>query len=271
MTYRSRVTTPGDNQEPSWAPPAEGDDAVESGAIIRSPAETSGENPEPQQTRWPWENTDVSKSVGSTSGVGPTIPTDNLYRKQASNSAGDPTATAVVPPLGAIDPVGVAGVAAVTNPSPATIPPMTAAYAADTSTVDPSTLEARAKPESGLGTWGAFLLVAGITTVVGFVDMTLNRDFTWFTGAAFVIASILGALMVRPRDLWTAVITPPIAFLVALLIAGQPTTIAGSGSLLIREASLVGTGLAFNAPFIFGGTVAALAIVLIRRAIIGKR
>ena len=43
-------------------------------------------------------------------------------------------------------------------------------------------------------------------------------------------------------------IIPPLAFVAALLIAGQPTTLTGTGSLLLRELSLLGTGLAFNAP-----------------------
>lgn len=269
------MTNPGDDQEPSWAPPADGDEAVESGAIIRSPAETPPERDPEQQTRWPWETaadpnaTTPTGAPASRTDVGPTVQTEDLYRTQAASTDGDdPTPTAVASPIAG---AATAGAAAADQQPAATIPPMTTTYTADTSATNPAMATAVAKPESGLGTWGVFFLVTGITTVVGFVDMTMNREFTWFTGAAFVIASILGALMVRPRDLWTAVITPPIAFLVALLIAGQPTTITGTGSLLIREASLLGTGLAFNAPFIFGGTAAALLIVLIRRAIIGKR
>lgn len=265
------MTTPGDNQEPSWAPPADGDEAVESGAIIRSPAETPADSGPQEQTRWPWETaadptaTTPTGAPASKTDVGPTIQTADLYRDGSPSSDANTGAAAASPNS------TTSGTATTGQPAAATIPPMTATYTADPAAVNPSAAPVATKPESGLGTWGVFFLVTGITTVVGLVDMTMNREFTWFTGAAFVIASILGALMVRPRDLWTAVITPPIAFLVALLIAGQPTTITGTGSLLIREASLLGTGLAFNAPFIFGGTAAALLILLIRRAIIGKR
>lgn len=269
------MTTTGDDQEPSWAPPSEGDAVVESGAVIRSPADTPVEPEVEEQTRWPWETAadpnakTPTGAPASRTDAGPTIRTEDLYRSPSESGTGaEPASTPVNP---SVSPTATAGQAANVEPTAATIPPMTATYAVDPSAASPSPVASPAQAERGLGTWGVFFLVTGITTVVGLVDMTMNREFTWFTGAAFVVASILGALMVRPRDLWTAVITPPIAFLVALVIAGQPTTITGSGSLLIREASLVGTGLAFNAPFIFGGTVAALIIVLIRRAIIGKR
>lgn len=243
---------------------------MESGAIIRSPAPAPTDEPSDEPTRWPWESAaDPTADAAHTPKieVGPTVRTSKLYRTQHAEppetSGGEVAgATAVVPPVVDVS----AGAATVGQAPPETISPMSTAVAAD-----PTPVVAETRPERGLGTWGVVLLVTGVTTVVGFVDMTMNREFTWFTGAAFVVASILGALMVRPRDLWTAVIIPPLAFVAALLIAGQPTTLTGTGSLLLRELSLLGTGLAFNAPYIFGGTAAALVIVLIRRAIIGKR
>ena len=75
--------------------------------------------------------------------------------------------------------------------------------------------------------------------------MTMNREFTWFTGAAFVVASILGALDGSPRDLWTAVIILPLAFVAALLIAGQPTTASDwypAARCCFANSSLLGTG-----------------------------
>lgn len=261
------MTTPGEPQEPSWAPPADNEEAVESGAIIRSPAASPGAQDSAEQTRWPWEAESDGHSTPPKTSTGPTIRTDELYR----NHPEDRNSSATSPADGISSTASNTGITPTNQPNAVTIPPMTAAYAVDAGTANASPIETQDKSERGLGTWGVFFVVAGITTVVGLVDMTVNREFTWFTGAAFVAASVLGALMVRSRDLWTAVITPPIAFLVALLIAGQPTTISGSGSLIIREVSLVGTGLAFNAPFIFGGTAAALVIVLIRRAKLGKR
>ena len=165
--------------------------------------------------------------------------TEDLYRSHVdpapvaadvTTPASDPS-TAVVPPVTPVIP----GAGIVGEPFLRQFPHGAAVA------VDPGVVNVEPRPERGLGAWGVFLLVTGITTVVGFVDMTINRQFTWFTGAAFVIAAVLGALMVRPRDLWTAVITPPLAFLISLIIAGQPSTLTGSGSLLLREAQLIGT------------------------------
>lgn len=242
------------------APNAESqsDDGPESGAVIRSPAPKPASDDEAQRhIRWPWDKGPNGEEAGTEARIetGPPVRTEKLYRSAGYTdpSTGEyPLDEPALESTSAADPV----------PAPAErIEPMTAAAP----TAQTHAPEPVSPPESGLSTIPVFLIIFGITTAVGLVDMYLNRQFTYLTGAAFVIASMIGALLVRPRDLWTAVISPPIAFLAALIVAGQPTTITGTGSLLLREASLIGTGLAFNAPFVFGGTIAALIIVLIRR------
>jgi hypothetical protein len=223
-------------------------DAPESGAVIRSPAPTPvADEDQHSHVRWPWDKGPNGEEAGTESRIdtGPPVRTEKLYRSAGYTdpSTGEyPLQEPTAAPAERIEPMA------------AVAPP-----------VQPDAPEASPRPESGLSTIPVFLIIFGITTAVGLVDMYLNRQFTYLTGASFVIASIIGALIVRPRDLWTAVISPPIAFLAALIVAGQPTTITGTGSLILREASLIGTGLAFNAPFVFGGTIAALIIVLIRR------
>lgn len=117
----------------------------------------------------------------------------------------------------------------------------------------------------GLSTFGVVAILTLGTTAVAFADVILRGHLTYITGIAFVLFSAICALMVCKRDLWTAVITPPIAFLIALIASGQIEIFRTSGDLLIKESALVATGLAFNAPFIFGGTILALIIVLVRR------
>ncbi len=126
-------------------------------------------------------------------------------------------------------------------------------------------------PQNGLTTFAVVVIIVGLTAAVGFIDMAMNRQLTWWSGAVFIIACGICALAVRPRDLWMAVVVAPLCYLAALVIAGQPTTVSGGGSLLLREVAMIGTGLAFNAPFIFGGTALALIIVLIRRAGLMRR
>lgn len=117
----------------------------------------------------------------------------------------------------------------------------------------------------GLGTFGVALILIAGTTLVGFVDVFLHNHITIITGAVFVILCAVCAVLVCKRDLWTAVISPPIAFLIALIISGQLDVLRDQGDFFIKESALVATGLAFNAPYIFGGTILALIIVLIRR------
>jgi hypothetical protein len=61
------------------------------------------------------------------------------------------------------------------------------------------------------------------------------------------------------------VVIPPLAFLVALLTAGQLTIRAKTGGLLVREGALLFVSLATNAPWILGTTLVCLVIVLVRR------
>ena len=222
---------------------------------------TSNPGPGTPTSGWPWEENTGSHEARVA--AGPAVKTERLYRSAKfpdPNAAADPLAERQNSNTNVITPA-IEDVAA----SPGVTPPIdTAEAAAPTRPYVPSQLP-EADSGRGLGTFVVFLIIAGLTSVVGFLDMQLNRQFTWITGAVFVGACIIGAVSVRRRDLWTAVIAPPLAYLVALLIAGQPSTLGSTGSLIIREVSLVATGLAFNAPFIFGGTIAALIIVLIRR------
>ncbi len=251
--------------------PADDGDAVESGAILRSPAPAADSDPVEDPVRWPWEVGPNGEHPESQSKipVGPTIRTEKLYR---SSGYSDQTKGE--------DPLAETSANPVVAPKPDVSPQAPASSAEpverinDMATAAPpaasGSIESPRQPERGLSSISVFFVIFGITTVVGLADMYVNRQFTYLTGGAFVIASAIGALLVRPRDLWTAVISPPIAFLFALIVAGQPTTFSGSGQLLLREASLIGTGLAFNAPYIFGGTILALIIVLIRRVSIRK-
>lgn len=121
------------------------------------------------------------------------------------------------------------------------------------------------KSTKGLKTFGVALILIIGTTIAAFADVILNNHLTYITGAAFVILCAICALTVCQRDLWTAVITAPIAFLIALIASGQIEIFQNQGDLLLKQSSLVATGLAFNAPYIFGGTILALVIVLVRR------
>ncbi len=139
------------------------------------------------------------------------------------------------------------------------------ASAASSAAGTPATDDPRNR--KGLSSGMVMLILTLGTTAVAFADRYLNNNLTWYTGVTFVALCTICALFVRRTDRWMAVFWPPLAFLLALMISGQPEVLGANGNLLIREASLLFSGLAFNAPWIFGGTILALLIVIVRRPI----
>ena len=113
---------------------------------------------------------------------------------------------------------------------------------------------------------GVWLVVIGVTVVMGFADALVvgTTQLGWLTGVSLLAASVYGALVVRREDAIIAVIAPPLAFFLATITAGQ-LTLPPTGDLLVREAFMIVTTLGANAPWIFGSTIAALVIVLVRR------
>ncbi len=125
-----------------------------------------------------------------------------------------------------------------------------------------------AHAQRGIGAGSVWLIVIGVTVVMAFADALVMGQvgLGWLTGIALVVASVYAAFAVRPDDALIAVVAPPLAFFLATLTAGQ-LTVSTSGDWLINEAFMIVTTLGSNALWIFGATIAALVIVLIRRAV----
>ncbi len=118
----------------------------------------------------------------------------------------------------------------------------------------------------GITGGAVYLIVIGVTVLVSFANALLSDgDLGWPTGLALLASSVYAALTVRREDDYVAIIVPPVAFLVAALTAGQLFLGSAEGSLLNR-AVVVFFALADNWYWIIGTTIAALAIVLVRRA-----
>ena len=118
----------------------------------------------------------------------------------------------------------------------------------------------------GVRATGVWLVVIGVTVVMGFADALVvgRTQLGWLTGVSLLAASVYGALVVRREDAIVAVIAPPLAFFIATITAGQ-LTLPPTGDLLVREAFMIVTTLGANAVWIFGSTIVALVIVLVRR------
>lgn len=123
----------------------------------------------------------------------------------------------------------------------------------------------------GLGVGLMVLITFTVTILAALGDTAINGSITAITGAVFVVVCVLAAATVGYRDLSTAIITPPLAYFTAILLAGQPELLQGDrDNLLLREVAMVVAGLAFNAPWIFAGTGAAALIVIVRRWILHR-
>ncbi|WP_344325651.1 DUF6542 domain-containing protein [Streptomyces macrosporus] len=119
-------------------------------------------------------------------------------------------------------------------------------------------------PGARLTGLGCGLLATGSATAAGGLDaLLLDGDPTVY-GICFVLVSAVCALWVRPADLAAAPIAAPIAFTAGLLFLGGDS--GGSAGWLVE---LV-TALAVNAGWVYGGTLAAVLVVL-ARAGVGRR
>lgn len=110
-----------------------------------------------------------------------------------------------------------------------------------------------------------YLIIIGVTVLVAFAEAMLSQgDLGWITGLALAVSTAYCALTVRRADDSVAIITPPIAYLVAALTAGQLFLGSAEGS-LVNRAVVVFFSLADNWYWIVGSTLAAVVIVIIRR------
>ncbi|MHB1067793.1 MAG: DUF6542 domain-containing protein, partial [Candidatus Nanopelagicales bacterium] len=117
----------------------------------------------------------------------------------------------------------------------------------------------------GISAGAVYLIVIVVTVALAFVNAWLGSgELGWPTGVALLASSAYCALRVRRDDDVVALITPPIAFLLAALTAGQAFRGASGGGLLNRT-QLVFFTLAYNWYWVIGTTVVVLVIVVVRR------
>jgi len=117
----------------------------------------------------------------------------------------------------------------------------------------------------GIRASGVWLVVIGVTVLVAFADVTVVGAVNWITGVALLAASIYGALMVRRDDWPIAVIAPPLAMFLAVITAGQ-LTLGPISDFLVNETLMILITLGNNVLSVFGATVVAFVIVLVRRS-----
>ncbi|MEG8276741.1 DUF6542 domain-containing protein [Streptomyces sp. AHA2] len=118
---------------------------------------------------------------------------------------------------------------------------------------------ARRLPNPRLTGLGSGLFCAAVMFLLGALCSALFGASLTVYGVLFLPVCVLTALWVRPGDLMTAPIVVPIAFAVGLLPVAD-----GDGGVGGRLMGLV-TALATQAGWLYGGTLVAGVMVIVRR------
>lgn len=118
---------------------------------------------------------------------------------------------------------------------------------------------------SRLTSWGGFVIIAVVTTLAALLEVSLTGEVSWLSGGALTVTSAFVAFAIRRQDLATAIISPPLAYLLAVIVSAQVAVVGASGSFWLLEATTILSGLAFNAQWVFFATGLAAVIVFLRR------
>ncbi|WP_433515614.1 DUF6542 domain-containing protein [Nonomuraea sp. CA-143628] len=104
---------------------------------------------------------------------------------------------------------------------------------------------------------GAIALALIATLAAYVVAAVINLPIV--VGPVFVVASLLGVLLVNPRELLSLVVTPPLVFFVATFFVELGRAF---GALSIMQSLLVGlfSSLSRGAPWLFAGSAIVLVV-----------
>ncbi|MFJ5559971.1 DUF6542 domain-containing protein [Streptomyces sp. NPDC093250] len=118
----------------------------------------------------------------------------------------------------------------------------------------------RRPPNPRLTGLGSGLFCGAVMLVVGLLTEALFGASQTVYGVLYLPVCVLTALWVREGNLFIAPVVVPIAFAVGMV----PVAKEGEGGALDRLMGMV-TALATQAGWLYGGTLAACVIVLVRR------
>jgi hypothetical protein len=119
----------------------------------------------------------------------------------------------------------------------------------------------RVKAGSGLTTPGALLVGTALMGVGAMADLVFGDSLGIAFATMFALVSAAMALTLRVRSLATAVIAPPLLYVLAILVTAKVSgEVSGSRALALDTA----TSLALGAPVLFGATALAATIAVVR-------
>ena len=112
---------------------------------------------------------------------------------------------------------------------------------------------------------GIIVLILLVTGITGLLEVALAGHRGHAFAIAFVVTSAIGALVVRRRDLSSALIAPPLLYCILIVAMSAVDTSGGTGGFVTREGVYVGNAFVTGAPALWAGTAAAALIAWYRR------
>jgi hypothetical protein len=103
-----------------------------------------------------------------------------------------------------------------------------------------------------------------VVVAVAALEAALRDRIGPWTGVTLVVVAIIAPLVTRAGDRSLPAMMPPLAFLAAVLIAGQLLVPATGGSLRTREALMIVQTLGPNAIWVVAATILSTTIATIR-------
>ena len=131
----------------------------------------------------------------------------------------------------------------------------------------PSAVPATDAPDSeGRGFRGGRVVTIATLVVIGVavLEAALRDRIGPWTGITLVVVAIIAPLVTRKGDRSLPAMMPPLAFLAAVLIAGQLLVPATGGSWRTREALMIVQTLGPNAIWVVAATILSITIAAIR-------
>ncbi|MCF2534080.1 DUF6542 domain-containing protein, partial [Yinghuangia soli] len=118
--------------------------------------------------------------------------------------------------------------------------------------------------DTGLTAPGAFVVSLGGTLLGGLADHLATDKLGAVFGTVFLATCVLVAVKTRIRDLAAAVIAPPLAFALTILLLSVVFPSDNGEGFLLRTVLDMFTALTFKAGLLWGGTALAAAIAFVR-------
>jgi hypothetical protein len=115
-----------------------------------------------------------------------------------------------------------------------------------------------------LTTPGVAVLVGSLSCLAAWLNMVATGSVGMLFAVVFVLAAVAGAWFVRPADLVSAVVVPPLAYAAGLAVAVQMGALTISSGLVASVMAVIALLVLDPAPLLVGTALTAV-LVLYRR------